>query len=337
MKKYMTLTILFALIIAGCQQNPIGGDRDENGCLTPAGYSFDKDIGACTRNWELDEHEKEVVRNVLVVQSYSSFTVVAVEKIEDCNDCYDITLQRNPIGENTDNDNLIPYIIPYREGRIDYSYDSKITNFEECIAAGNPAMESYPRQCKDPITDTTFTETIKHICTQDEKESDICTMEYNPVCGEIALNTGEKTYKTYSNGCSACSDMNVVSHMQGECEKKIFVIDEETITGFDPAKYANDINGILVKQCPENFDAFTTQIGIQQCIPHYGVEDIEQWKTCEKSTDTCRCVKAYETTDANPIENAEYRCVPDNYAERLLFRSGIDSLDEKGKQYVIIA
>ncbi len=24
---------------------------------------------------------------------------------------------------------------------------SVITNFEECIAAGNPAMESYPRQC----------------------------------------------------------------------------------------------------------------------------------------------------------------------------------------------
>jgi len=27
---------------------------------------------------------------------------------------------------------------------------STITNFEECIAAGNPAMESYPRQCRTP-------------------------------------------------------------------------------------------------------------------------------------------------------------------------------------------
>jgi len=27
---------------------------------------------------------------------------------------------------------------------------SSITNFEECIAAGNPAMESYPRQCRTP-------------------------------------------------------------------------------------------------------------------------------------------------------------------------------------------
>ncbi len=35
-----------------------------------------------------------------------------------------------------------------------------ITNFEECIAAGNPAMESYPRQCRDPISDQTFVEFI---------------------------------------------------------------------------------------------------------------------------------------------------------------------------------
>ena len=25
---------------------------------------------------------------------------------------------------------------------------TEITNFEECLAAGNPAMESHPRQCK---------------------------------------------------------------------------------------------------------------------------------------------------------------------------------------------
>jgi len=34
----------------------------------------------------------------------------------------------------------------------------EITNFEECIAAGNPAMESYPRQCR--AGDRTFTEEI---------------------------------------------------------------------------------------------------------------------------------------------------------------------------------
>lgn len=39
--------------------------------------------------------------------------------------------------------------------------DSVITDFESCIAAGNPAMESYPRQCRDPKNDVTFVEVIE--------------------------------------------------------------------------------------------------------------------------------------------------------------------------------
>jgi hypothetical protein len=37
-----------------------------------------------------------------------------------------------------------------------------ITNFEECIAAGNPAMESYPRQCR--ANDQTFVEELEEDC-----------------------------------------------------------------------------------------------------------------------------------------------------------------------------
>jgi len=36
---------------------------------------------------------------------------------------------------------------------------ARISNFEECIGAGNPAMESYPRQCR--AGDNTFTEVIE--------------------------------------------------------------------------------------------------------------------------------------------------------------------------------
>lgn len=38
-----------------------------------------------------------------------------------------------------------------------------VTNFEECVSAGNPVMESHPRQCRHG--DETFTETI--YCAQD--------------------------------------------------------------------------------------------------------------------------------------------------------------------------
>ncbi len=34
----------------------------------------------------------------------------------------------------------------------------KITNFQECIAEGNPVMESYPRKCR--ANDKTFVEVI---------------------------------------------------------------------------------------------------------------------------------------------------------------------------------
>lgn len=40
-----------------------------------------------------------------------------------------------------------------------FSCKKEVTNFEECIAAGKPAMESYPRQCR--YGDQTFTEEVE--------------------------------------------------------------------------------------------------------------------------------------------------------------------------------
>jgi hypothetical protein len=42
-----------------------------------------------------------------------------------------------------------------------FSLTKPIINFEECIAAGNPVMESYPRQCRDPISNQTFIEKLE--------------------------------------------------------------------------------------------------------------------------------------------------------------------------------
>jgi len=43
-----------------------------------------------------------------------------------------------------------------------------ITNFEECVAAGNPVMESYPRQCR--AGDQTFVEEL----AKEEGETCVC-------------------------------------------------------------------------------------------------------------------------------------------------------------------
>ncbi len=47
-----------------------------------------------------------------------------------------------------------------------------------------------------------------------EPRPQICTMDYTPVCAGLV--SGE--VKTYSNGCSACADVNVVSHRPAACE-----------------------------------------------------------------------------------------------------------------------
>jgi hypothetical protein len=47
-----------------------------------------------------------------------------------------------------------------------------------------------------------------------ELRPEMCTMDYNPVCGNLS----DATFKTYSNGCNACSDSKVISYSQGECK-----------------------------------------------------------------------------------------------------------------------
>jgi cytochrome c5 len=45
-----------------------------------------------------------------------------------------------------------------------------------------------------------------------EPRPQMCTREYNPVCG--ATEQGEKTY---GNACSACADSNVKNYQLGAC------------------------------------------------------------------------------------------------------------------------
>ncbi len=109
-----------------------------------------------------------------------------------------------------------------------------VTNFEECIAAGNPALESYPRQCIheeknfveeiiEPITEPPVIEDESEGVVYCDKTNrpEACTMQYEPVCGLVEVQCittpCNPVPQTFGNGCGACSNQNVVSYTEGEC------------------------------------------------------------------------------------------------------------------------
>jgi hypothetical protein len=49
-------------------------------------------------------------------------------------------------------------------------------------------------------------------CT--EPRPQVCTMDYTPVCARHE----DGSYKTYSNGCTACANPSVAAYMEGACE-----------------------------------------------------------------------------------------------------------------------
>jgi putative hemolysin len=135
----------------------------------------------------------------------------------------------------------------------DCQQKESVNDFESCMNAGYPIMESYPRKCRGP--EETYTEELdigtcendsdcklpmefamsskcpyevrcvdnvcevycpwegdKTYCTPEQRNAEICTMQYEPVCGQPS---GE----TYSNPCTACLNSDVEYWTEGECPK----------------------------------------------------------------------------------------------------------------------
>jgi len=93
MKKIVLLLILLIVLVSACKtEKPIGGETDEQGCLTPAGYSWNQEIGACVREWEIDEDQAEAAKLVIMPMSYRPITIAKVDTLK-CNGCYDVYIK----------------------------------------------------------------------------------------------------------------------------------------------------------------------------------------------------------------------------------------------------
>lgn len=62
--------------------------------------------------------------------------------------------------------------------------------------------------------------TPENLTTCPEERPEMCTQQYDPVCGYFYNeDETESIKKTFGNGCSACADSNIEGYVDGECPK----------------------------------------------------------------------------------------------------------------------
>jgi len=72
----------------------IGGERDEHGCLGPAGYSWNVAVNACLREWESDAVQKQAAKiAVEYVGAEKGLTVLQV-LTAGCEGCFMVELEK---------------------------------------------------------------------------------------------------------------------------------------------------------------------------------------------------------------------------------------------------
>ena len=167
----------------------IGGQRDEHGCLGPAGYSWSEEIGACIRQWEIDSDELTLAAKTAVAQTSNekSLTVISIEPLR-CVGCYQVTFSRN---YETDEPNFTvdvvietktantqqsgEFEVIYADGKIKYAGTIEKPTPCDTLVVEEVIMESYPEQIVIDI----LVQKSDMVCAQ--------VISYEDVLGEIEL------------------------------------------------------------------------------------------------------------------------------------------------------
>lgn len=148
MKLFYSIIFVLILIFSGWlilsqdqdSEFPIGGERDEKGCLISAGYTFNENIGACVRQFELSSDIEDATRKAVEYAGEGyALTVVSFNSYEESG-AYDIVLER---GEERETE-----IVYIRNGKVvppPSHEDAEITAFrfmQDVVSVAPPGTDT---------------------------------------------------------------------------------------------------------------------------------------------------------------------------------------------------
>ena len=158
-KVIFAICVMILLSLTGCgpkvdvvdgPEKPIGGERDEHGCLGPAGYSWDKDIAACIRTWELEEDDSRKAAKTAVesLGQIEGLTVVEV-LVARCPGCFTVKLS-------------------------DADFKQYTVKLADWVVVQEMPEEEQP---EDAAENTYY-------CTSRDRQAEACITLYKPVCAD---------------------------------------------------------------------------------------------------------------------------------------------------------
>jgi len=220
MKENLVLILVLVLLI-GCIENPpaekpIGGERDEHGCLGPAGYTWNEDIGACIRKWKLNENQRRAAEIAVAPLSYP-VTITKVD-VARCPGCFVVHIQRNDNQEklriNLENWQIVEKPVTCPE-------DARICSDGSVAVRIPPECEFAP--CPDKIT---IKEEAEEFCDDENVGVVSVCDDYIRVISK-ALGAGSKFHK--SDGTEIQCPVVAPDAMTEECRRLIFDSDCEEV------------------------------------------------------------------------------------------------------------
>lgn len=72
----------------------IGGEWGEYGCLGPAGYSWNKNVEACVREWELTDAQKMAARLAVEYVGYEEGITILQVQTARCLGCFYVEIEK---------------------------------------------------------------------------------------------------------------------------------------------------------------------------------------------------------------------------------------------------